>query len=169
MLGLENLAEIAHPSVTKGERYQMMLKKLYVPIFILFLFLPSGTILAVGQSDRHSSSNVKSSPANEIGRANTSIGGTLPVVDDVEEQNIAVGGCRRECVASHTEEACVNRQVCRIVCTAAGAGTGAAVGGGVGAAAGIGAATQVCQEVCDTVPECSTVTICDEWKLGPCW
>lgn len=83
---------------------------------------------------------------------------------------VRVGGCHETCVASHTEQQCSNRQVCHNVCHA-----GQIVCHMVGVVGGIpplhqvcSAGAPVCHLVCEIIPECSNVTICDEWKTE-CW
>ncbi|MEF3280474.1 MAG: hypothetical protein K6357_05860 [Elusimicrobiota bacterium] len=66
------------------------------------------------------------------------------------------------CIASHIEEECINRPVCRIVCTAASTFAGSVAGGHTGAAVAIGVSGQICQELCELIPECSLITVCDK-------
>ena len=70
------------------------------------------------------------------------------------------------CISSHIEQQCVTRRVCRVVCTAAGGAAGGASGGGLGAGVGVGVGTQICSEMCDMVPECTPISVCDQYERG---
>lgn len=76
--------------------------------------------------------------------------------------------CRAtRCLQSHTEQVCNNRSICKVVCAGAVGGIGGAIGGGVGGGVGVGGAV-ACNEVCQTVPECRSVTVCDQYQWsGP--
>jgi hypothetical protein len=65
---------------------------------------------------------------------------------------------RLNCLASHKEEVCIDREVCKNVCTAGGVVCYVASGGNT--LCGPGAA--VCSLVCTMVPKCTTVTVCDQ-------
>ncbi len=69
------------------------------------------------------------------------------------------------CVSSHKEQECHNQLVCNIVCDAA-AGA-AAAGSGPAAGAVIGGGAAVCHKVCESVPNCSDITVCDQWVDSP--
>jgi len=69
------------------------------------------------------------------------------------------------CASSHQEQQCHNQLVCNIVCDAAAGAIGSGAGPAAGAAIGAGAA--VCHEVCKNVPNCSNITVCDQWVDAP--
>ncbi len=71
------------------------------------------------------------------------------------------------CISSHIEQQCVTRRICRVVCGGAAGGAGAAAGGGVGASVGVGVGAAACSELCDLVPECTSISVCDQYERTP--
>ncbi len=67
------------------------------------------------------------------------------------------------CVASHTEQHCIDRNVCHTVCTAGQLVCYAVPGG----APYCGPGAAVCNLICAIVPECTTSTVCDSWLPYP--
>jgi hypothetical protein len=67
------------------------------------------------------------------------------------------------CVASHTEQICIDRNVCHTVCTAGQLVCYAVPGG----APYCGPGAAVCNLVCAIVPECTNSTVCDNWQPYP--
>lgn len=79
--------------------------------------------------------------------------------------NTGEKSCRLNCLASHKEEVCIDREVCKNVCTAGGVVCWIASGGNT--VCGPGAA--VCTLVCAIVPKCTTITVCDQMTQDDTW
>ena len=72
---------------------------------------------------------------------------------------------RLNCLASHQEQVCIDREVCKNVCVAGGVVCYIASGGNK--ICGPGAA--VCSLVCSMVPQCTMVTVCDQATQDDTW
>lgn len=73
--------------------------------------------------------------------------------------------CRRHrCIRYAPEQTCSDRSICRMVCQAASGAAGGAIGGASGGAIGAVVGGEVCTQVCQTLPECRTIDVCQEWE-----
>lgn len=77
-----------------------------------------------------------------------------------------MGNKSQTCFASHDEQVCNQKKVCRYVCAGTFTGLGS-LGGGFGAGVGLGIGHELCQDICEDIEECTTVTVCDQWVTDP--